>query len=278
MHDCKLFISLSNLIPPAYIPAPMKRGLEKLYRRYNRREFVSPDPLQFLYDYENGRDREIVGIVASSLAYGNVKQILRSVSIVLGVLGDSPHGYLMKSSETVIKKDFRGFKHRFTTGADLANLLIAVKKNVTEYGSLKASFLKGFSEGDQNVVSALSKFAKLLDPKKNGFLIPSPERSSACKRLNLFLRWMVRSDSVDPGGWNEVDKSKLIVPLDTHMHNIALQLGLTKRKQGNLKTAEEITSGFAKISPNDPVKYDFCLTRLGIRDDLDIESALKQIK
>ncbi|MCK4410112.1 MAG: DUF2400 family protein, partial [Candidatus Eisenbacteria sp.] len=104
--------------------------------------------------------------------------------------------------------------------------------------------------------------------------LPDPARGSACKRLHLFLRWMVRSDDVDPGGWDAVPASKLIVPLDTHMHRFSLLLGLTDRKQANGRTALEITRAFRSFSPDDPVKYDFSLTRLGIRDDLSEEALL----
>ncbi|MEJ2656586.1 MAG: DUF2400 family protein, partial [Desulfobacterales bacterium] len=105
-----------------------------------------------------------------------------------------------------------------------------------------------------------------------GHLIALPQRGSACKRMNLLLRWMVRKDNVDPGGWRGVPWSKLIIPLDTHMHKIGLKLGFTKNRQANMRTALEITSGFRKIIPEDPVKYDFALTRFGIRSDMHIDS------
>jgi len=99
--------------------------------------------------------------------------------------------------------------------------------------------------------------------------VPDPSKNSALKRLNLFLRWMVRTDEVDPGGWTRVSPSKLIVPLDVHMHRNARRLGLTQRNQADMKTAEEISAAFAKYCKEDPVKYDFCITRFGIRDDMD---------
>jgi len=104
-----------------------------------------------------------------------------------------------------------------------------------------------------------------------------PEKGSACKRMNLFLRWMVRKDRVDPGGWADVPVSKLIVPLDTHMHKISLQLGFTSKKQANLQAALEITNGFKKLVPEDPVKYDFSLTRFGIREGMNMDSLLSQL-
>jgi uncharacterized protein (TIGR02757 family) len=129
--------------------------------------------------------------------------------------------------------------------------------------------MSGLRSGDPTVVPALSAFVGNVFPEGCDFLIPTPDRGSACKRLNLFLRWMVRRDDVDPGGWDGVPPSKLVVPLDIHMHRIALTLGLTERKQADLRTAIEITEAFRKLSPSDPVRYDFVLTRFGIRKDLD---------
>ena len=122
-------------------------------------------------------------------------------------------------------------------------------------------------------------FAKKLTAGKNkpGHLVALPEKGSACKRMNLFLRWMVRNDNVDPGGWADVPLSKPIVPLDTHMHKIGLKLGFTSKKQANMDTALEITNVFKKFVPDDPVKYDFSLTRFGIREGMTMDSLLSQL-
>lgn len=257
-----------------------KAALEALYRKYNRREFVHPDPLEFLYHYSEPGDREIVGIIASTLAYGNVKQILKSVAKVLCIAGKNPRRFLLRTDDEAIKALFRGFKHRFTTGAEMAGLLLAIKNTIKQYGSLKACFLSGLSEEDKTVIPALSSFVKKLYPLriKTSYLVPSPEMGSACKRLNLFLRWMVRRDDVDPGGWDEISPSLLIYPIDTHMHQIGRRLGLTRRKHANLKSALEITEAFLSIAPHDPVKYDFALTRLGIRNDTEMASYIHKLR
>ncbi|MFH1538769.1 MAG: TIGR02757 family protein [bacterium] len=258
-------------------------ALFDLYERYNRREYVSPDPLQFLYDYGDVRDREVVGLVASSLAYGRVAQILKSVSKVLARMGPSPAGFLRDSQPKALRREFgeahsADFKHRFTTGEDLSAMLIGAKRAVENHGSLEACFAAGLREGDDTVLPALAHFVGELGlgNHKSNYLLPSPEKGSACKRLNLFLRWMARKDEVDPGGWDGVSPSRLIVPLDTHMHRCCLSMGLTERKQADLKTAVEITGVFKKISPEDPVKFDFSLTRLGIRDELDFRGFLEK--
>lgn len=248
-----------------------KNRLNNLYSKYNRREFVHPDPLEFLYNYENTADREIVALTASSLAYGKVYQILKSVNWVLSRMNPSPRIFVEQSSAFVMKKTFSGFKHRFAGDMDLVGLLLGVKGVLKEFNSLGDCFLSGYKITDSTLIPALSRFVENISKKGKGTnLLPHPSKGSACKRLNLFLRWMLRSDDVDPGGWNGVSKSKLVVPLDTHMHAIGLKFGLTKRKQADFKTALEITSSFAKVSPEDPVKYDFALTRFGIRDELHL--------
>jgi uncharacterized protein (TIGR02757 family) len=251
---------------------PTLEVLERLYSTYNRSEFIHPDPLEFLSSYSDPLDREVVGIIASSLAYGRVKQILRSVAHVLDCLEGSPAAFIMESSPQIYLRKFFGFKHRFTTGEDIAALLTGLKEILREYGSIQACFLEGMRDSHSTVLPALREFVRVLKKDMNGnslsFLIPSPERGSACKRLNLFLRWMVRDDEVDPGGWTGVQASKLIVPLDTHMHRIGLALGLTKRRQADMRTALEVTDGFRAIFPSDPVRYDFALTRLGIQDGM----------
>lgn len=250
--------------------AVKKKFLEEIYDEYNQREFVHPDPLEFLYNYENAGDREVVALVASSLAYGRVTQILKSVSVVLARMGRSPRSFLVDSSKKVIEKNFESFRHRFTSGRELSRLFIGTKGVLLKYGSLYNCFMGGIKIDDSTIIPALSKFVFELGGgggKLKG-LLPEPCMGSACKRLNLFLRWMVRQDAVDPGGWNEVPTSKLVVPLDTHMHKIGFLLGFTKRKVADLRAALELTRAFAVFSPQDPVKYDFALTRLGIRRDM----------
>ncbi len=245
--------------------------LNSYYRKYNRREYVHPDPLEFLYNYNDAGDREVVGLIASSLAYGRVGQILKSVSSVLEVVGETPRSFLEKTSEKGLLDSFRGFKHRFATEEDIAGLLLAIKTIIKKYGSLNKAFLSGYSPSDESILPALSNFAEMISAAgKNTNLISIPSKGSACKRLNLFLRWMIRSDAVDPGGWSGIPASKLLIPLDTHMYNIGSRLGFTHRRQANLKTAIEITRAFSEIVPGDPVKYDFALTRLGIRTDTDM--------
>ncbi len=250
----------------------IRQRLDDLYDAYNKREYVHPDPLEFLYDYSDIRDREIVGLIASALAYGRVAQILKSVSYVLKFMGKSPRAFLMQSSSDDFINIFKNFKHRFADGSNLAALLIGIKQILKQYGTLYECFLSGTAQDEQTIFSGLNLFCqKLRNDTNPGHLVPLAERGSACKRMNLFLRWMVRKDAVDPGGWDALSPSKLIVPLDVHLHRISLRMGLTRRTQANMRTALEITSAFKEFAPDDPVRYDFALTRLGIRDDMNMD-------
>jgi uncharacterized protein (TIGR02757 family) len=242
--------------------------LEDLYQKYNRRRYVSPDPLQCLYSYKNIYDREIAGFLAAALAYGKVEQIVKSVEKVLAVMGDSPRQYLEKGSIADFNADLDGFVHRFATGRHVAALLAGLKGMIMNYGCLQEAFCWGDNFSDTTYVPAAINFVSRMArhwPEDPGHLVARPEKGSACKRLFLFLRWMVRSDDVDPGGWDKMSPAKLVVPVDVHMYRACCGLGLTSARQANLKTALEITSGFAGFIPHDPVRYDFVLTRPGIR-------------
>ncbi len=256
------------------VPNHLKKRLETLYDTLNKKAYVHPDPVEFLYKYDQIRDREIAGMVASSLAYGRVAQILKSVSSILDTMGSSPYEYLQSASYTSLNRDFKGFRHRFATGDHMAALLWRIKMILSRYGSMNNSFLSKMEKECENLIPAMTRFSHLFRSEKTdvGHLVADPDKKSACKRMNLFLRWMVRADAVDPGGWKDIPMALLLVPLDTHMHRIGTRLGMTHRKSADMQCTLEITAGFRKIVPDDPVKYDFSLTRLGIRNDMAIDS------
>jgi len=247
----------------------LKNQLEEIYTCYNRREFVHPDPLEFLYRYHHTADREIAGLVASGLAYGRVNQILKSTAVVLDELGSAPSEFLSGMELHDISELLTDFKHRFTAGTEIAAYLHAISTIQRDYG-LVGSFFESLP-GKLSYMEALDKFTEEVLFRMRYchgevcHLLPRPSRGSACKRLHLFMRWMVRKDTVDPGGWCMVGPSKLIVPVDVHMHRVGIRLGFTARKSADSVTALEITEGFRKVSPEDPVKYDFALTRYGIQ-------------
>lgn len=253
-----------------------KPALDQLVERYHRREYVHPDPLEFLYRYPRLPDREIVGLLASALAYGRVSQILTSVEKVLGIMGSSPRTYLENQTPQGLRKDLKGFRHRFTDGDALSRLLAGARKAIREHGSLHSCFLDGLPHEGADILPAMDLFSRRI-LRLPDHLLPSPCGGSPCKRLCLYLRWMVRSDAVDPGGWTGVSTSQLIVPLDTHIARFGQTLGLTQRKSPSLAMALDITDAFRALCPDDPVKYDFALTRFGIRRGMDWSSMMKWV-
>ena len=259
--------------------AKIRNVLERLYAKYNHRRLVKPDPLQFLYRYSEPADVEIVALLASGLAYGRVQQIEKSLSRLFEHMGDSPYTFV-RDFDLRKRAKLRDFKHRFTAGDDISDLLELLRDVCERFGSIEQFFLQGLDEGDTNIIPALTKFCDSLcamyaqrhdGTQSSGlkYLLASPARGSACKRLNLFLRWMVRDDDVDPGLWRSVDRAKLIVPIDVHMGRLCKILGLYDRKTVTLSAAVEITESFVEIEPADPVKYDFSLSRIGIVENCD---------
>lgn len=250
---------------------PLMDALERLYFVYNKRGYVTPDPLQFLYDFPDPRDAELVAFLASSLAYGRVRQILNSVEKLLAPMDGRVRDFVLSHNEAEFAAIYCPFRHRFNDGCDMARLLCGLKASLEDYGTLEAAFLSCLGESDENVISASSKFSRMVCryfPGGESFLVSDPAKGSACKRLFLSLRWLVRKDEVDLGIWRKVAPAKLIVPLDTHMFRIASELGFTTRRNADIRAAEEVTRNFMKYSPSDPVKYDFSLTRFGINPEL----------
>lgn len=257
----------------------MARTLEEIYHTYNRRRWVDPDPLQLLYAFEDVRDREIAALIAACLAYGRVNMIVRAVSSVLDPMAGGPRAFLESRSPAEIRRLYRGFRYRFADGRQLAGLLAGIRQILQTDGSLEACFCRMDRSDGPTVLTALGGFVRhLTRGQAPGHLLADPAGKSACKRCHLFLRWMVRQDRVDPGGWCQVSPARLIVPLDTHMHAIGRMLGFTGRKQADARAAREITAGFARYCPEDPVRYDFSLTRFGIRGDMSLDALEQRIK
>ncbi|HET8644468.1 MAG TPA: DUF2400 domain-containing protein, partial [Vicinamibacteria bacterium] len=220
----------------------LRRRLDALYRHYDHR-FVDPDPLQLVRRYPDPQDAEVVGLVASALAYGNVKQIKRSIGAALSVLGPRPARALRRLDPRRAAADLARFKHRFNDGRDVACLLFFVRQMVEGWGSVEGFFAAGTPAGDGHLGPALASFsarALALDhaglygrgplPARAGvrFFFPSPVDGSACKRLNLYLRWMVRRHGVDLGVWKGTDPARLVIPLDAHIITLGRRLKLTR--------------------------------------------------
>jgi uncharacterized protein (TIGR02757 family) len=246
--------------------------LEALRREWRSRRLDS-DPLVFAHRYADSEDREVVAFVSASLAFGRVASIQASVAKVLSALGPSPAAFLDEWDEGDLPA-LRAFRHRWISGEDVEDFLRMVKRARNAYGSLCALFAAGDGGGD-DFVAPLSSFHRnlhALSPRSKNpsrglrFLLPSPESGSACKRSHLFLRWMIRTEGFDLGLWRGgcFTPARLLLPMDVHLHRISRRIGLTRRKVADLAASREATAWLRRISPADPVAYDWPLSRLGI--------------
>ena len=230
---------------------------------------IEPDPLQLVLRYTDQYDREVAALIAAAFAYGRADIVVRNVGTVLDSMGASPHAYLLTFTEGEALTRFEGFAHRFHKTADLVALLGRLADVVQKYGSLGELFRACYDDRDEDIGPSLARFVERILRQREGslrYLLTSPNDGSACKRMNLFLRWMVRRTAPDLGLWDFVNPAKLVVPLDTHVHRIAKFLGLTKRKSADWQTARAVTDRLAKFDATDPVRYDFAICRLGILD------------
>jgi len=252
---------------------PLGPCLERLARSFGP-AFLSSDPIELPRRYPAPEDREIAAFVAASLAFGNAKTIRASAEAVLGRMGPRPSAALDRVAGGG-GAAFPGTVHRWVRGADLTRFLRMLGRARRQAGSLESFFLAG-DPGGSDLRAALASFVarlRALDPPRGAApegpglrtLLASPETGSACKRWNMLLRWLVRpDDGIDLGLWRRVSPSRLVIPLDTHVARIGRSLGLTRRATDDWKTAAEITRALSALAPDDPTRFDFALSRLGI--------------
>jgi len=246
----------------------IKQLLDSLYAEYNIFS-SSSDPNWDLRRFKSKSDIELAAFIVSCYSYGNVASINSFTESIFNYTGKNLTNFINASDFSVPHRD-TNFYYRFNSNTDFFLLLSAIKSALNQYGSLKNVFLEGYSETQENIIPALNHFSEKLrsfvKPTKSfEYLIPPVTRNSTCKRLNLFLRWMVRKDNIDFGFWGrEVSPSKLIVPVDTHVYKVAQKLGLINRKSCDMKFAVGLTNKLKLFDPEDPVKYDFALCHLGI--------------
>lgn len=251
----------------------LKRKLDYHYQYFDYSQ-ISPDPLEFLHRYKDPRDIEIAGIISSVFAYGNMKQIISILEKIHKVMKAKPYEFVSKYKFERDAKLFDGIKHRFYSSNDISLLFNGLNKIYKNYGSLKYLFLLYHFENEKSLKESVHFFSQNLISLAAGnkkpskgliFMFPDPMKGSACKRMNLFLRWMVRKDELDFGLWNEIKPSQLVIPVDTHIGKICKQLKLTKQKNISWQMAEDITENLKKFDADDPVKYDFAICHIGIR-------------
>lgn len=264
-----------------YSPMNVKSVLDRLYAARSSHHLAN-DPLSFCHRYRDPADQEIAAVIAAAFAYGGIKIILRTLESIFAELGPSPRRYLETLNPEASLKTFSGFKHRFNDGRDLVALLWAIRCMIHAAGSVNAFFLRFHDAAAQDVTGTLNGYASAVlaldyhqvfgEPVAPAgsyfrFLFPAPAAGSACKRLCMFLRWVVRpADGIDLGIWHGVSPAQLVIPVDTHISRICSYLNFTSRSTADWRMATEITAALRVMDPFDPVKYDFVLAHLGISE------------
>jgi uncharacterized protein (TIGR02757 family) len=257
----------------------LKPALDRVYEQFDHPE-AAADPIEIARRYPHARDREVAAFCAAALAFGRVASVLQSIERLLRVMGPSPAAFLDAFEPSRDRRLFEGLGHRWTRSTDLAALAYVLKRMLADHGSIEGAFLQGYDPEAHDLGPALEAFssaARAIDlrpiygrtvPACPGvrYFFASPATGSACKRLNLFLRWMVRRDGIDFGLWTRVPASKLIIPLDTHVIRLSRCLGLTTYTSPGWRMAAQITASLRLLDAADPVKYDFALCHLGMMD------------
>jgi uncharacterized protein (TIGR02757 family) len=250
----------------------LREPLERLYREFDYGARVERDAIRFPLRYPDPRDRELVALLTACLAYGRVDLFGRQLDGLLRVMGPSPAAFVAGFEPRRHAPAFAAFRYRFNRPRDIVAFCVAARDVLARYGTLEKCFLAGDRDADLPIGPPLERFVRtFLDadlgevfPRgrlSRGYrhLFPLPSGGGPCKRLHLFLRWMVRREPPDFGLWTGVSPARLLIPVDTHVENMSRAIGLTRRRSRTWRMAEEITARLALIEPADPVKYDFAL-------------------
>jgi uncharacterized protein (TIGR02757 family) len=241
----------------------LKDFLDEKVELYNHPNFIESDPIQIPHQYSLKQDIEISGFLAATIAWGNRKMIINNAKRMMDVMGNAPYDFVMSYTD---KDAYRieNFVHRTFNSSDFNDFLLGLKSIYTHYGSMEHVFNR-----HQNLQESIHEFKKIFfQPEAHPRAykhISDPEKGSAAKRINMFLRWMVRSDAkVDFGIWESISSAQLSCPLDVHSGNVARKLGLLSRTQNDSKALAELDKNLRRMDVQDPVKYDFALFGLGV--------------
>lgn len=250
----------------------LKGFLDRKVEQYNQPGFITNDPICIPHDYELKQDVEITAFWASILAWGQRVTIINKCRELFSMMDNQPYDFVLNHSENDLKPLLK-FKHRTFNDIDTLYFIEFFKQFYQKHNSLEDAFLSGLKPADQDIEHGLIKFHdQFFDlpdaPSRTRKHIATPARKSACKRINMFLRWMVRQDDkgVDFGIWKNISPSQLVCPCDVHVERVARKLGLMERKQMDWRTAQELTYNLRLFDPTDPVKYDFALFGLGVEE------------
>ena len=252
--------------------AELKSYLDLKVEEYNKPDFIPFDPISIPHEYTKKQDIEIAGFLAAIFAWGQRKTIINKCKEFLFLMGNEPYRFVLDYQDTDLIP-FENFKHRTFNATDALYFLHFFKWYYSKYESLESAFTMGLSDDDPSVEKGLIYFFDLFfslpdHPSRTYKHVPNPLKKSACKRINMFLRWMVRNDDkgVDFGIWKNIRKSQLVCPCDLHVDRVARRLGLIQRKQTDWQTALELTDSLKQFDPIDPVKYDFALFGMGVEE------------
>lgn len=244
--------------------------LEHLVEKYNHPDFIEDDPISIPHQFSKLQDIEIIGFWVAMLAWGQRSTIISKSKELLELMDNTPHDFVLNYQESDLKP-FLKWKHRTFQPTDTLYFLDFFQRYYTENHSLELAFAKHISESDQHVGKVLEGFHQLFfdhenAPKRTQKHVATPARKSTCKRLNMFLRWMVRRDNkgVDFGLWKQIKPSQLLMPLDVHVDRVARKFNLIERKQTDWQTVLELTEKLRQFDSSDPVKYDFALFGYGL--------------
>ncbi|TAF31388.1 MAG: TIGR02757 family protein [Cytophagales bacterium] len=244
--------------------------LEQAHDQYNGMDFIEDDPIQIPYLFSDKLSIEISGLIAATLAWGNRKSIIKSAKEWLRIMDNAPAEFVLHHQPQDLKA-FSHFKHRTFQPADARYFIRALHRLIQTHKSLEMAFAAGSDSKEVHVENILRRFHDRffddsLAEARTRKHVATPARKSCCKRLNMFLRWMVRQDSrgVDLGIWQAIQPAQLICPLDVHVERVARSLGLLRRKQTDWQAALELTEALRIIDPKDPVRFDFALFGIGL--------------
>lgn len=252
--------------------ADLKDYLDDCVERFNQVDFIKNDPINIPHQFSKPQDIEIMAFWVAMLAWGQRKTIINKSLELVDLMGGAPHDFIVNHQE-IDRKAFLNFKHRTFQATDTLYFLAFLQHYYQNHDSLETAFSSHMNLEDQSTEKAICGFHELFfslpdAPARTRKHIATPARKSSCKRLNMFLRWMVRDDDkgVDFGLWKKIKPSQLMIPLDVHVDRFARQFNLLQRKQRDWKAVEELTQNLRKFDPDDPVKYDFALFGLGVED------------
>ena len=247
-------------------PSELKSFLDEKVDFYNRPDFIESDPIQIPHRFSIKEDIEIAGFLSATIAWGNRKMIINNASKMMDLMGNSPYDFVMSHSSEQLE-GFDKFVHRTFNSTDFKTFITGLQHIYTNHNGLEALFVKVENNSLQKNISDFKKiFFEVEHLQRTQKHISDPLNNSAAKRINMFLRWMVRNDTagVDFGIWKNVSPSYLSCPLDVDSGNVARKLGLLTRKQNDAKAVLELDTNLRILDPNDPTKYDFALFGLGV--------------